>query len=167
MTGPIPTEANDQAEEALDLLRAVAHDLLDWLSYAVLWDARSRGFVGINSDFAWPYERDREDMSLLEELYEVMHAPDFPMFEDDYVAHLRPIAQAKMVWMTVAEERALIRLVTDHDAHVPPHSLALEEVRNAVAQRAVQIMRDSDVQGIEETCLHRGLARPSDLKETA
>ena len=163
----VPTEANDAAEDDLDLLRAVSDDLLDRLAYAVLWDAHSWGYVGINSDFAWPYDRDREDMSLLEELHEVMHAPDFPMFDDAYAAHLRPLAQAKVTWLTDAEKRALVRLVTDHDAHVPPHGLTLAEVRNAVAHRAVQMMRDSDVQGIKETCISLGLAHPSDLKETA
>lgn len=165
MTAPYHAFTADEHEDHFDLLLAVAEDKLEWLVLAVLWEARSSDYAGFNSDFHWPYDRDREDMSLLEELYWMMHDPQRLFYEDSYAAHLRQFAQAKMKWLTPSEEEALILLMTEDPDTVRSRWLVLEEVRDAVAREAVRMMGNCDLQGIEEACLGRGLARRSDLKE--
>jgi len=178
VTAPYHAFTDDEHAEHFDLLLAVARNRLEWLALAVLWEARSWGYQGFNSDFYWPYEAAREDISLLREIYEVMKEPDYYLYEHAYAVHLRQFAQAKMKWLTLSEEKALILLLTEDPETVQSRWLALEdpnndarrrrvleEIRDAVADEAVQMMRDHDVEGIEGSCLVCGLARRSDLRE--
>ncbi|WP_170446201.1 hypothetical protein [Ruegeria arenilitoris] len=148
---------SETEEFYLDVIRRAGGERIEDLAFQVLWLIRKEPFQDLTGDyFRWPYDWDKSEFSLVDEMIWVMHESGHELFEDNYRPAYRPVCKQLVAQLRNGEEDLLSVAVCEDIDRDMTHFERLELVEREIENEVLRLVKRLDRQVLDEEFLARG-----------